>query len=630
MAAIDSIYKESASEAATAVRANLSPRYMRIDRLEQFVETTQYEGKADWFSEGEDAPPLRERKPCIQYPIVANAIESNTDLCLGEGRFPSVTLSDDDSLESDNESEGSEDDDSEEECPRALADKWLARLTKTARMKPAIRLGFSQAQGCRSVAAILGWRYGKPFTEIEKAKWCTPTFGPDKRTVTKLEIQYPFTKEERDERGRWVVRAYLYRRVINEQSDITYHPIVADKNGLGVPDSAWRVDKSQSFEHGFGFCPVVWYPFMIGATTCERIDGRAIHERCLDEIVCHDIALSQRHRAASYVGDPQLVGYGLEELPGGVGRTLAAFREANLSQAFNTADGNTVDTFVGEVDGKYATLRGGVSQGQSLKKGASQFWKIDSEKAKVEMLTLPADALDAIDKDARDLRNKIAESLAVVFTDPESVRFATALSGKAQQMLRQRQFDRCSQYREDLADNFIIPVYQMHIRIAQNLATRIAATGQRMHRLLQGVGVFSQFDEIGLELQWGDFIDPDAEEDLNVARFVNEVDKALPLPDDVKVRKLARSLGIDNPGDLIARLKEERHERHEREQESLAAEAEAFHAKAVSINGAVGARDRGTAGANQEADAGSGSSPVAAPPPARQHVPQREQYTGGS
>ncbi len=70
------------------IDANLSPRAKRLLSYEQFVEGTQYDGRPDWFS---DVCPLWERKPCVIYPIVRSAIDSNVDLLLGEGRFPTVS-----------------------------------------------------------------------------------------------------------------------------------------------------------------------------------------------------------------------------------------------------------------------------------------------------------------------------------------------------------------------------------------------------------------------------------------------------------------------------------------------------------------------------------------------------------
>ena len=68
---------EGYDQALEAIAANRTERYVRLDRLERFVETSQYEGLPDWFEAGENAKPLVERAPCIAYPIVDNAIASH-------------------------------------------------------------------------------------------------------------------------------------------------------------------------------------------------------------------------------------------------------------------------------------------------------------------------------------------------------------------------------------------------------------------------------------------------------------------------------------------------------------------------------------------------------------------------
>jgi hypothetical protein len=593
------LYEDTAAQAQAIAMRHLSPRYRRLHALEAYVDTTQYEGRADFFDGSENAPPVRERRPCIQYPIVANAIDSNVDLVFGEGRFPTITVEEDagDEEEYEKEDDGDESDDSEPEStkspkpntkPEKLIGgfksedvKALSQLVKRARLRPAFRLAFEHAQGCGTAVAIGGVRNGVPFLDIERAKWCTPEFDQDGKTLLSLEIQYPYTKELQDPDGNWRVKALLYRRRIDATSDVTFAPLEAPESGRKPRDEAWK--PAQSVKHGLGFCPVVWYPFMIGCTTAERIDGRAIHARCLDEIFCLDMSLSQRHRAAFYTGDPQLIGYGLNERgPSATGRMPDI--------AGIVASQHADPHFIPSV-GKGGEFAGGYNAGPpraAVKKGPGEFWQIDAppSAAKIELLTLPANALDAIDNDARDLRFKVSESLAVVFSDPETSKFAASLSGKAQKMLRARQLDRCDKYRDDLEDGLVIPCVMMLARVV----TKVGA-GVRTKKLLALAGVV----ESELSLKWGDYFDPDADDEIKTASFVNEAEKAIPLPDGVKIRKLQRALGVDNPSELEEAIHEERERRSKESQASLKAEADAFHAH-VTSDAAIGTRDSEPAG----------------------------------
>src|SRR6185503_13309428 len=82
---------EGYEEAARAFAANVSPRYLRLESLEQWALGRQYDALPDWWTGGEREVPLFERCPCIVYPVVRVASGSNVDLVLGEGRFPTLT-----------------------------------------------------------------------------------------------------------------------------------------------------------------------------------------------------------------------------------------------------------------------------------------------------------------------------------------------------------------------------------------------------------------------------------------------------------------------------------------------------------------------------------------------------------
>jgi hypothetical protein len=156
----------------------------------------------------------------------------------------------------------------------------------------------------RTAVAIACVRDGRLAIETTWAKWCVPTF--DKAapaTVTKLEIRYPYLEEFTDPLTRRPsVRALLYRRVIDSTSDTTFQPAKASAGGA-EPD-AWVPDPLKTYEHGLGFCPVVWYPFLKQEGSVAEIDGQAIHQNHLPEIVGLDFALSQRHRATLMTTDP--------------------------------------------------------------------------------------------------------------------------------------------------------------------------------------------------------------------------------------------------------------------------------------------------------------------------------------
>jgi len=446
---------EGYDDAVKALHANKSLRFRRLEAIECWVTGAQYDGRKSWW---DDSVPLWERAPCIVYPVVQIAIQSNTDLVLGEGRFPTFT------------SKPGEDEDSEEnglaEDASAALDRFIVEHHRLCRFRAHAREAFAAGQGCGTAVGIHGVRQGRPFADLAPAKWATPELGP-LGEVLGLEIRYPYIEEYKDERGKWRVRARVYRRVINQERDVTYLPAEADAEGR---EPNWQENKALTSEHKLGFCPVVWYPFMRGCVPVNEIDGAPIHKDITDEIQGHDIAVSQRHRGALF-SEPQVVEIGV--VPGYSPTELG--RPAMVPA---TADGRKIST------GEARSWAGPgfleqPSGEQARKKGPGYPWQYSHPDTKVSVLTYPGDALKAQDDNARDLRIKLQESLCVVFLDPENIKFAATTSGKALEAIKQKQIDRCNQFRDDLRDNFLLPSVDMQLRIAQKLGDGLKVPGIR-------------------------------------------------------------------------------------------------------------------------------------------------------
>jgi len=432
------------ADAIKLVTAHMSPRALRMTNFERYVEGTQYAGRPDFFDR---SVPLWHRAPCIVYPLVANTISSNTDLVLGETRWPRIT------------SRPSEDDvpfdaSGLREEESATFDKFICEVERQARFHAAMREAFTAAQGCGSAALIFGVREGQLFIDSTKARWCEPEFNFD-GSVKRLVIEYPYYATVKD-RNRWKVVPKMYRREIDDTKDVTYKSASITSGGV---DPDWQVDVS--VEHGMGFCPVVWYQFMRGCSVVDNYDGHPVHEFLLDEVTALDFALSMKHRAALYAGDPQWTEIGVE--PGYV-----PTQPGEIVSVPSTAMGGPI-TGDNRPTGEY---RSQVSQKQGRRKGPGEVWQYESPDVKVQLHALPGDALASLEKHCMDLRMKLAESLSAVFLDPESVRFASALSGKALEVIRSRQIDRCEQYRDDCGMKLLLPSIHMLLRVCHTMGQR--------------------------------------------------------------------------------------------------------------------------------------------------------------
>lgn len=474
---VDQLAREQAERIA---QANLSPRYCELDNLERYVDGTQYDHrKYGWFN---DAVPLWDRRPAIVYPIAQRAIRSHVDMVLGEGRWPHLTTH-----PGEDEEENGDDFGLDKESSQTV-DRLVLCIAKQAKIRAVADALLSSGLRARTAVAVCCVRDGKITVDAIPAKWCTPTFD-DSGAVTSVEIRYPYVEEFRDAKmGKWMARCMLYRRTIDAQRDVTYWPAPAAETGA-EPDS-WA--PQTVIEHNLGFCPVVWYKHMAGCEQAGKIDGEALHEKLLDEIDALNLEFSQSHKAALQAGDPQLIETGVSE-----GDKKAPKGPPSLWQQGDPAENRRWQT--GTV--------GGYGLASATKKGPGVLWTYENERTKVEYLTLPADALTAIQTDADRLLALLREAMAFVETDPEHSKIGGGeLSGKALEWLHQRQVDRDNKEREDFAENCLIPLLGMLLRVAYVMGKRGA--GLYLRGLKKALPVLARFER-DIEGQGKRWFDPE-------------------------------------------------------------------------------------------------------------------------
>lgn len=519
----------NADEAIEAARANLSPRQVELENIERFARGTQYEGKKNWF---DDSVPLWERAPCIVYPVVDIAIDSNVDLVLGESRFPVITSN---PGEDDSEAEGLDKKQSRN------VDRAIREILDRVRFRSVSRQALKHAQQAKSVAGIIGVRNGKPFLELVRSRWCEPTFDAD-GCVSKLEIRYPYLKPEKQPDGRWRLKSLLYRRVIDAKADTTYLPIEARRDG--VEPTMWAVDTTKTIEHGLGFCPVHWYAHAKECTTVADFDGTAVHESILDEIQGLDFALSQRHSSALFCGDPQIVETGVAvgyNPSGQVGKTAVPSTAAG-----GKVSGSNPST------GSYQSPE----PKSARRKSPGVVWQYEDPNVKVEYLALPPGALEALDGNAADLRNKVAEALAVVLIDPQNAKFTSDMSGRAVEQLRARQFDRCDQIRDDVGDNWILPVVKLLLRVA--LATKIAVKAIEPVRDFLTKYIEDAEGAPMLFLRWAaSYMRPQPEDENQIVTTTGLALSGKMITRRMAVQKVAPIYGVDDVDQAMEALEEE-------------------------------------------------------------------------
>jgi hypothetical protein len=437
----------SREQAIKAIQANQSPRFQRLDLLDRYVETTQYEGKASYW---DDSKPLFDRAPATVYPIVDTAIRSHVSMVLGEGRFPEITSGTDEDDRKFDDAFGLSEDES------STLDKFLTIVGRHTRWQTVYRQMLFAAMSSKTACLVVGVLNGRLKLDVVPAKWCTPTFQNDSpdAPVTKLEIRYGYTKEERNEATNTVeVKAYLFRRVIDESSDTTYLPVEASADGTEPRE--WKADPKQTVPHGLGFCPVHWYRHMRGTSVAGDIDGHAIHEKLTDEITALDYCESQVVRAVLYTTDPILL-------------------EIGVDQGFNpTGDGERRSIMLpGDPESMAQWQRPPTSAADARKgrkRGPGLAYQYPNAQSKVQFLTLPEGAMAAAEKNALRLFAKIAEAMHWLPIDPKDMMSGAQLSGRSLEWLHKRQVDYDVEIRTDFGDNAMLPAVDLVLRVVHKL-----------------------------------------------------------------------------------------------------------------------------------------------------------------
>lgn len=407
-----------------------TPRYRQLEVLEKYVDGTCYDDRPDFFNPGSDLP-LLARKPCVVYPISEIAIGSHVDMVLGEGSWPRIKVS---------ESSGIA------EAQQETLEALIQSIVDQAELKSQLAEALEIAMGARSVAIVGCIDHGELGVQMLATKGCTLTrdwLGEPE----KLEETYPYVEEFQDPTDRkWKWRPMIYRRVIDRTKDTVFLPVEATESGLAKPT---QEDPAQTRTHNLGFCPVVWYSFRprLGRKRAGP-DGRALHERLLDEIDVLNIGLSQRTRSAHYAGDPQLWEAGVEQ-------------SEQIAPGATLTPGSIVDHTGKVIFGRpYAPHRSG------RKKGPGVVWKYENPEAKVGMLTLPGDAFDAVNTHCRDILAILCEGMYYVRLEPDKARMGTDVSGRALEILHKPQVLYDCKIREDFGPHGICAAVCMLLRVA--------------------------------------------------------------------------------------------------------------------------------------------------------------------
>lgn len=545
------------AEATRAVEANTTPRMRHLALLRAYVAGTQYDSRPKWHDK---SVPVWEREPAIIWMAAQGAITSNEDLLLGEGRYPAVTTAP--------EEDNGDDDEALDEEPSEELDRFIRSVERESKLRAHTREQYANAQSVGTAVGIFGARKGRLFAECANAEFCTAELDVDD-TVLRLEIRYPYVDVSWDDSlKQWRARALIYRRVIDDKRDVTFLPGVATADCI---EPVWREDPKRSGPHGLGFCPVIWHRFRSVARLTSEEDGHAIHEQLRDEIDAYCVQASMRHEGAVY-SLPQRYETGVD--PGynptgtiDVGRVMAA-----------SAKGGVVNPIDNPATGLYreAVPASALPNG-ARKQGPGYTWQYANPESKVGQLE--AGDLTSLAETMAELRARICETLAWVPLNPEDVKFAASLSGKALERIMARQINRVAKDRDGFGEGYMLRAYSMLLRIAQRVGAGLKTRGitealPLLATFLDGV----DWADPPLELRWGAWFQPIPEDDEKLVSMTKASYDAKFITLRTAVEKLSRTFNIENVDAYLESLEEEREQRQEEEILVLNKGIDAMHA----------------------------------------------------
>lgn len=383
----------------------LMPRYGQIRRLQQYAEGTQYDGKPDfWTGRGVGQKtgrraPLRERKPCIIYPLPKAAVQQVVRFTFGEGRFPTLKVEEqkDDAYLTLTPEEA-------ETLEHALVD-----VIQNACLKPTIRTLMARALSERTAVAIATVKRGRITFDVPHAKDCWPTFKGDDPSAEVLSLTwaYQFNKAV-IENGRAVPKRFWFRRDVTESTYVDYDPVEVKDNGADVE---WG--QGTETKHDFGFCPVLWIRNLSDTVDPGGIDGFSLYEDLFDEFDALNFALSQRHRGITFFGVPQPYETGVEDGDGpeADGRTAMGY------SASTSPTGLAAELMTGAPAG--GSPHGEVSE-KARKLAPDAIWSYQNPQVRVGLVETTGKSFEVATLHVEDIRQRLLESMSVVLASMEA------------------------------------------------------------------------------------------------------------------------------------------------------------------------------------------------------------------
>jgi hypothetical protein len=413
-------------------------------------------------------------------------VQEFTSKVFGQKRYPRITLADDR--------------DAEDWCREA--EKQAQLRSKAIELRD---LGGSQG-AVLVVVKVINGEYRVELIEAKLVKEDEVVWADRDNWIPRaVVIQYKFWSEERDPLTNRMTRIQRwFRREISDIADMTYQTVP-----VGKGDEPQRMaDANLTFNHGFGFCPVVW---MQNTPNSRELDGEPDYTRTTMEKTDRiNEILSQSHRAIHENLDPAVVL--LTKKKGG---------------RFNRGGGKTTVLDPGDD----AKVLGG-----------------------------PAEMFGVAKQQVDLYRAQGLEASQCVILDSEKVSGA-AQSAEAMEFLHGKMLDRCDVYRDQYGAG-LRRVYQIILWIGRKVGAGIRM-GQREVKNPDDPQAPPQMvnrspgKSENVSLVWGPYFVPTLEDVQKATASVTQLLDRKVIDLETGVRWIARYLGIEDSEAVIRRLQQQ-------------------------------------------------------------------------
>lgn len=545
-------------------------RYAELCKLTAYLDGCQYNGKPDFWT-GENGKgeivPLRERAPCVVYPLPRAAVNQAVRFTFGEGRFPNIKCE-------------------EVEAHQAVApgltlsaeeaeqvSSFVSELVEAGHLKSAMRM--LQRRGCaaRTGVAVLSFQHGKPCIDMPHAKDCWPTFvdGAVGGDVAQMVWCYQFQKLIRNKAGKLEYKAHYFRRDFTADAIDVYRDAPIEPN----QDVKWVLERRDV--HGLGFCPVKWIRNLPEEHGGD-IDGRSLYDGLEDEFDALNFALSQRHRGLAFFGTPQPWETGVEQGDGPGQPARTAMPQAAVPAGWKGEGGGWSGE--GAQMGPFGVNPKGPSRA-ARPTGPDNMWSYRGDTVKIGLLETTGKAFEVATGHVIDIRSRLLEAMDVILLDPTTVAGKGDLSAKALALMYAPLLALVDELRDCWWDFGLGAILGMFLRMVAKLGGQgvLVPGAEQVAKILARFEVQLDGETLWMPPKltpvWGDYFSPSNEEmQMGVLTAVGAKDAGL-VTKESAARFVAGYFGVEDVDEELEEQAAQAEEQMVQQADQMGAEAKA-------------------------------------------------------